>query len=150
MNACSVLSFKMSSARNGFARKAQKSFCSNKLSVIGANSERTCTTNGSASKGSSIKGTSFPQRNACRLGPSDSYENCSWRMILTAFILFMLTKRFWRQRPFSFDFRSYASHPVFTDGFFLFTANFKGMLERNSIWTQASQSFSFGLVPLII
>ena len=36
MNACSVLSFKMSSARNGFARKAQKFFCSNKLSIIGA------------------------------------------------------------------------------------------------------------------
>lgn len=55
-------------------KRAQKSFCSNKLSVIGAGSEKTCTTNNFASKNSFIKEATFPQRNACRIGPNDRYE----------------------------------------------------------------------------
>lgn len=55
-------------------KRAQKSFCSNKLSVIGAGSEKTCTTNNFASKNSFIKEATFPQSNARRIGPDDRYE----------------------------------------------------------------------------
>lgn len=129
----------MSSAWNGFARKAQKSFCSNKLSIIRANSERTCWRSVSTSKGNSIKETSLPQRCACRIGPRDSYENCFWRMILTAFILFVLTKRFWRS---ALILEAMRLIQFLQMAFLIFIADFKGMLERNSIWTQASQSLA--------
>lgn len=83
-------------------KRARKSFFSNKLTIMGAGSEKPCTTNGFTSKNSFtgknrfIKETTFPSRNVWRIGPSDSNKNCFCKIILKAFILFTLRKRLWR------------------------------------------------------
>lgn len=73
-------------------KRAQKSFCSNKLTIMGADSEKPCTTNSFAGKNSFIKENTFPPRNVCRIGPNDSNKNCFCKIILRAFILFTVTK----------------------------------------------------------
>lgn len=117
---------------------AQVSFCAHKVTIMETDSEKPCTTNSCASNNSFIKETTFPPWNVWRVGPNHSNKNCFCKIILRAFILFTLTKELWRQWPLSFDFRSYVTTPVFTDGFFYIHHKVQG-----NAWMRWDLSLSF-------